>query len=128
MDVDEVYDNFVEAMLWSSQDHSGRGEMLDENYGVTDVAPECKAIIKKRIRKFLKKNRKTITELGISEEMVGHDLWLDSAGHGVGFWDRGYGKKGEELSREAKKVFHDEDVEVGDDGKIWLLSCSYRGQ
>jgi hypothetical protein len=125
IDLDEVYGSFIEAMLWSSHDETGESEYLDANYGESDIAPKCKAVIKKRIKKFVQENKKIIDELEISEEMVGHDLWLDTAGHGVGFWDRGYGKKGDKLSKSAKKFFSDETVEVGDDGKIWLLgSCS----
>jgi hypothetical protein len=99
---------------------------LDDNYDIGDVAPQCKVIIKQNIKKFLKENEKTIEKLGISEDMVGHDLWLTPVGHGVGFWDRGYGKVGEKLTKSSKKYFDMESAEVGGDGKIRLMMCDRR--
>ena len=123
LDVDKTYKHFVQAMLWSSSDETGKGEFMDENFDISDIDPECEKVIKKNIKSFLDENEKTIDELGISEEMVGHDLWLDPVGHGVGFWDRGYGEKGNELSKSSKKFFKDESPEVGDDGKITIGIC-----
>jgi hypothetical protein len=130
MDVDEVYNHFIVAMLWSTLDNermesTGEETYFEDNYNVDDVEPRCAEAIKKKIRKFLDENQSIIAELEISEEMVGHDLWLDTAGHGVGFRDRGYGKKGDALSKSAKKFFDMEDVE-GYNGKITLGMC--RGQ
>ena len=84
-------------------------------------------LIKKNIKNFLEENEKIIDELGINEEEIGHDLWLDPVGHGVGFWDRGYGKKGEILSESSEKYFDMEHPEVGDDGKIRLNICYRKG-
>lgn len=123
LDVNKVYNHFVGAMLWSSSDEYGEAEFLDENHEISDVDPDCEIIIKKKIKGFLDENENTIDELGISEEMVGHDLWLDPVGHGAGFWDRGYGEKGKKLSKSSKKYFKDESPEVGDDGKIRLNVC-----
>lgn len=33
---------------------------------------------------------------------AGHDFWLTRNGHGAGFWDRGIGKHGEELTKASK--------------------------
>lgn len=35
---------------------------------------------------------------GHLEAAIGHDLYLTSAGHGVGFWDRDLGELGDKLS------------------------------
>lgn len=35
---------------------------------------------------------------GQPEAAIGHDLYLTSAEHGVGFWDRGLGELGDKLS------------------------------
>jgi hypothetical protein len=50
---------------------------------------------------------------------IGHDLWLTSAGHGAGFWDRGYGEAGSILTKWAK-TFRTE-LYVGDDGLIYSI-------
>ena len=34
----------------------------------------------------------------VSDEMLGHDLWLTRNGHGCGFWDRDLGELGELLT------------------------------
>jgi hypothetical protein len=39
---------------------------------------------------------------GIDDEQAGHDFWLTRNGHGAGFWDRGLGKIGDQLTKEAQ--------------------------
>lgn len=41
---------------------------------------------------------------GASWESLGGDLALTGAGHGTGFWDRGYGAVGDRLSEAARGV------------------------
>ena len=53
-------------------------------------------------------------------EQVGHDLWLTRNGHGAGFWDRGLGELGDELS-ELATACGSSDLYVGDDD---LIYCS----
>ena len=47
------------------------------------------------------------------------DFWLTRNGHGAGFWDRGLGSVGDELTKNAKP-FGSVDAYVGDDGKVYL--------
>ena len=51
------------------------------------------------------------------EAMVAHDFWLTRNGHGAGFWDRGLGKVGDELTKTANSfgecdLFHYDDCEI----------------
>lgn len=39
---------------------------------------------------------------GMEASQAGHDYWLTSRGHGVGFWDRGLGEQGERLTEACK--------------------------
>ena len=119
-DIDKTYDHFIEAMLWASQDSDGEGEYLDENYSINDVDTESKMFIKKHIEAFIQENHEIIKELEISEEMIGHDLFLDTQGHGVGFWDRGYGSLGNKLSKNASKHFNDSMYAFAQDGKVYF--------
>ena len=49
---------------------------------------------------------------------AGHDFWLTRNGHGVGFWDRGFGRKlGDELT-DACKACKEVTIELGDDGEL----------
>lgn len=36
---------------------------------------------------------------GINAEQIGHDFWLTRNHHGVGFWDRGLGDRGDWLTK-----------------------------
>ncbi len=46
------------------------------------------------------------------------DFWYTRNGHGVGFWDRGLGKVGDDLSTLARNE-HGRDLYLGDDGLIY---------
>lgn len=49
---------------------------------------------------------------------AGHDFWFTRNGHGVGFWDRGFGRKlGDELT-DACKACKEVTIELGDDGEL----------
>lgn len=41
---------------------------------------------------------------GIEYAQIGHDITLTRNGHGAGFWDRGYGPRGERLSTSARAL------------------------
>lgn len=45
-------------------------------------------------------------------EQNGHDFWLTRNHHGAGFWDRGYGDAGRELT-ELCRPYGDHDLELG---------------
>lgn len=49
----------------------------------------------------------------------GGDFCLTRNGHGAGFWDRGYGDVGRELS-DASKVYGTQGLYKGDDGLIYI--------
>jgi hypothetical protein len=51
------------------------------------------------------------------DERNGHDFWLTREGHGVGFWDRGYGRVGSILT-DAASSFGGFNLYLGDDGMI----------
>lgn len=50
---------------------------------------------------------------------IGHDFWLTRNGHGAGFWDRGLGDVGDQLS-EAARAHGAMDAYLGDDGDLYL--------
>jgi hypothetical protein len=53
----------------------------------------------------------------VSDEMLGHDLWLTRNGHGVGFWDRDLGDLGDLLT-DLADLMGEFDLSVGDYGTI----------
>lgn len=53
------------------------------------------------------------------EWQAGVDFWLTRNGHGAGFWDRGLGDVGNELT-EAARASGARDAYLGDDGEVHL--------
>jgi hypothetical protein len=110
---------YLETALWSSTDESddSGGEPLDKNYSIEDFSDKALAEATKDCNSFEKLAKKLLDETDADDEQHGHDFWLTRNGHGAGFWDRGYGKVGDELSKIAK-TFGEAHIYVGDDGKL----------
>lgn len=53
----------------------------------------------------------------LTDTEIGHNFWLNRNGHGAGFWDLGLGKRGDELSKIAKR-YGEENAIISDDGSI----------
>ena len=109
---------YIEAALWSSTDNSrdDGGDPLDRNYSVNDISSELIVAMQNDCAKFQDDNAATLD--GLKIEQCGHDFWLTRNRHGAGFWDRGLGLVGEELTR-ASHAFGECDLYVGDDGQIY---------
>ena len=109
----EITGGYIEAMLWS--------EELDDRFAEGDVTPEAEAEIRGAIMEFVA-NAETCGLLNITgrswwvqtdpgsvpEGMplddLGRDIYFTRNHHGVGFWDRGLGKAGDELTDLAQKL------------------------
>lgn len=115
--MDEVYEGYVDAALWSSNDESDEsgGAPMDRNYSIADIAEETRKRMRKDCESFVEKNADLLVDMDPGQ--IGHDFWLTRNGHGVGFWDRGLGEVGDKLSDSCRK-FKEFYIYVGDDGKI----------
>jgi len=106
---------YIDALYFTDTGEEGQPD------ADTELAPEAKARISKRCAAFwghcgpdvLKEPTQTI-------EQAGHDFWLTTQGHGVGFWDGGWPTQGEELTRVCDKFFKSLDTYEGDNGQIYL--------
>jgi hypothetical protein len=105
---------YVVAALWSSSDDTGTP--LDTCYLPHDIALKSLMKMAEDCYNFCVQNSKDLA--GLDEEQCGHDFWLTRNGHGAGFWDRGYGERGDRLT-EACKKFGEKDLYVGDDGVLY---------
>ena len=114
-DLETFVKAYVEAALWSSTDDDDKP--LDETYQPSDLAPETLAEFRKDCESFCAANTALLEKSGGSLDLHGHDFWLTRNGHGAGFWDRGYGAIGDQLS-EAAKAFGEVCLVVSD-GKIY---------
>lgn len=123
----------IEAALWVGYFIPGEGEEpipLYEEYLEDDLAPRTVEEITERAANFIETYSESVNKcvkfwvgLGHSESyswrLVGHDYLLTCKGSGAGFWDRGMGDLGEELTKAA----HAEgslDLYPGDDGLLYI--------
>lgn len=110
------------TLLWSETDEDG--EPLDGLYGTDDVAREAWAEMRADLEGFMSIIEESATErareiiMGDAEQ-AGYDFVLTRNGHGAGFWDRGYGDAGDELTKWAK-TFGEMHAYVGDDGQVYV--------
>lgn len=133
MDLDEMTMSYIETALWSSScngqvkdghEQFCRGEDCDTSLadiGMTqsDMAPGQLSAIKAQVSDFVQLCEGEGDLLaGIDPGQAGHDLWLTRNGHGAGFWDRGLGQLGLDLSKWAKS-FGEANLNVGDDGLVY---------
>lgn len=104
--------------LWSSTDESDErgGEPMDKNYGVDDIDIDTVNEMEADCREFIKENESMLDQVGTYEQH-GYDFWLTRNHHGAGFWDRGYGKIGKTLTKNANAK-GEVNLLVGDDGYI----------
>lgn len=120
-ELDSFTQGYIECALWSSNDESDEygGNPLDSNYGASDIAEKALKAMCIDCENFRQNNADLLesTPEDYTWKQAGHDFWLTRNHHGTGFWDRGLGKVGEELSALAR-AFGECCLYVGDDGKI----------
>ena len=104
---------FIIALLWSTIDGD---EPLDQNFDINDIAPETMEKIKTECKDFQTQNASLMD--GFDPESCGHDFALTRNRHGAGFWDRGYGAVGDQLT-EACHAFGEFNLYVGDDKLLY---------
>lgn len=87
---------YLDCALWSSLDSDG------DNYDrktIYDFTPESIDSAEREISDFKQLCESEGLDLsGLDEEQIGRDFWLTRNRHGSGFWDRGLGKLGEQLT------------------------------
>jgi hypothetical protein len=117
VELDEFTQGYVACALWVGV-HDEEGETVD-GYEVEDVEPETLLAMKRECADFQEANDELLEQYynHHTREYAGHDFFLTRNGHGAGFWDRGLGDVGKELS-DAARVYGDYDLYVDDDGKV----------
>jgi hypothetical protein len=106
---------YIACALWSSTDEDG--DSLDQ-YDESDLSDDTLSEMESDCADFIEANASLLEQSGLSAEQAGHDFWLTRNRHGAGFWDRGLGKVGEQLT-EAAHVYGETGLLVGDDGKLY---------
>ena len=108
--------------LWSCTDEDG--EPLDSTHTLDDITPEALAEATTDVASFLDANAELLTQARVlrpdyDDSMAAHDFWLTRNGHGAGFWDRGLGVVGDELTVNVRP-YGSADLYVGDDARVHL--------
>ncbi len=111
-----VLDAYIECALWASTGEDD--EPLDALYSRDDLDDSAVASMREDIADFLD-SLKDIDVTEISDSQMGHDFWLTRNRHGAGFWDRGLGSLGNDLTKRAH-AYGSSDLYVGDDGQIHI--------
>jgi hypothetical protein len=124
-EIAEFISGYAECAIWASTDDE---TPLDQNYSARDLASDTAQAMANDCLQFMAENESALerfcADLGLNPEFAdmeraGHDFWLTRNYHGAGFWDRGTGAVGDELSRKAQ-MFNEAELYVGDDGKLYL--------
>ncbi len=114
--IDEFTRAYIECALWSSTDDDGNP--LDEGRSAEDIAPECFEEMLADCADFQTGFADLLAQTGADADQNGHDFWLTRNRHGAGFWGRGYGDVGKQLT-DMSHPYGEFNLYVGDDGKIY---------
>jgi hypothetical protein len=126
--LDQFTQAYIEALFFTE---SGDSDDELNGLGFDDLAPEAIHTILADCASFqndLPKDSHGRTALDLAYDyapvaydatQAGHDFWLTRNGHGAGFWDRGLGVVGDDLT-EAATCFGECNPYKGDDGKIYV--------
>lgn len=97
MEFKTFFNAYVECALWASTDDND--ESLDL-YSADDVDPKTLEQMKADCKDFIEANSKLLE--GLDPTQCGHDFWLTRNRHGAGFWDRGLGDVGQQLTEACR--------------------------
>ena len=120
--MDEFVRAYLECALWATTDESSPdgGAPLDQNYTISDIAPEAIQSATEDCKKFREDNAAALE--GYPDLQAGHDLFLTRCHHGTGFWDRNQKyttEANENILTNAAHAIGEVWFHVGDDGKIY---------
>lgn len=137
-DLSDFTRGYVDAMLFT-ECHCDNPEL--EEKGFSDFAPETLDRIIADCAGFEMTNARYLANAYAREEwaedstgkeykrepytpeQAGHDFWLTRNGHGAGFWDRGLGDTGKQLTNACGHGtrWQSVDLYAGDDGKLYIM-------
>jgi hypothetical protein len=107
---------YIEAMLWLEEERLAEESENDISFDL--IAPESLEKVIRDCEKFQTENRELLSQCG-DDSQNAHDFWLTRNRHGAGFWERGYGKAGDDITNTCHK-YGEVYVYLGDDGKIHI--------
>ena len=106
------------AFTGTALDLSAETAAEREQFTLANMDARTVDAIRQQCDVFVEQNADILEELNVPDDMIGHDFYLTRNGHGVGFWDRGYGELGNMLT-DAAQEFGSFDLYLGDDGTVY---------
>lgn len=88
----EILKHYLAAALWTAELEGSRKKIAQ--FSIDQAKTD--------IDLFVKKTESLLDASELADEQIGHDFWLTRNGHGTGFWDRGLGNIGVQLSATAR--------------------------
>lgn len=120
--LDSFTQGYVHAIFFTDTCDSA-----DECHGMAfaHLAPASLQSIKDDCKDFQEGCKDLLTQACTDDnrydaEQAGSDFWYTRNGHGAGFWDRGLGRVGDELTKQAKS-YGSCDVHKGTDGAMHVV-------
>jgi hypothetical protein len=101
----------LHAYLTAATFFDAEEEHMTKNATIEEYDPQSVEQAKEDIQSFVAMNQNLLEQSGQTPEQIGHDFWLTRQGHGAGFWDRGLGKIGDQLTENIKNHFKEKFVE-----------------
>ena len=114
----ETLRGYIDAMVWANTLDPDTCEPADLEPGSVEPTAVLFGQALADVRDFVTENAELL--YGLDPEQVGHDLALTRNGHGTGFWDRGLGARGTELTKLAHALGEETWVTT-DDGRVELF-------
>lgn len=127
-DLNNAMHGYMTCALWSSNDDEG--DPLDDEHDIDDIDSKTRDAMRETVASFCAANaaevaiyiayRVPASAEYTAWECLGHDLWLEQNGHGVGFGDRDDVPEATRthLAYHAGRIAST-DLCVGDDGRIY---------
>lgn len=115
--MDQFTKGYIACGLWAStlDDDSP----MDKQYDASHLSSEALKRIEEVCTDFQTANADLLAHTHSPADQNGHDFFLTRNHHGAGFWDRGYGKIGDDLTQKAHEYGSD-DWYIGDSGLIYI--------
>jgi len=117
--IKNIIDDYFTAALWTEENRL-EDELKDNDFTIYDFSEEDKDKVKEEIEWFIDKAGDSINVM--TDDQLGHDLWLTRNGHGAGFFNRNYPVHVEDMLNKLSEVLGHADIYVGDDDKIYYES------
>ena len=101
MNIQEILKHYLICAIWSTNQEDG--SPFDNDFEISDFSETAKKQALLDIESFVKKAGSLLN--GITDEQIGHDIWLTRNRHGAGFWDRDFINK--EIGEKLTDIAHE---------------------